>query len=808
MLVTGRVTDDKGEPVAFANVWVENTQLGTAANEEGNFSIQLAPGEHILVFRAVGYLMQQKKITLNSDPVTLQVTLPENKLELPEIVKKAGAEDPAYAIIRKTIARKDELNKEVKGYQCQVYIKGIQKLKYLPDRIMGVEVDKKQLGSLGVDSTGKGIVYLSESVSDYYFKQPDHIKEIMRSSKVSGKNNAFSYNQTGDLLFDFTDNLIKNNVHPRGLVSPLARNAFLFYRYRLLGAYYENGYLINKIAVMPKRSNDPVFQGTVYIVENLWRIHSLDLFVTKNAGIELIDTLRITQDFSPVQDSTWLLRANRFDFSAAVLGIGFGGYYISNFSGYVLNPAIVDQKRFFGNELLTIQPDANQKDSLYWEKIRPMPLTAEEKKDYVAKDSIRIIYTSPAYLDSIEAVKNRISVQKILLGGYTYRKRAKGYELSFDPLISFVQYNTVEGVALTATARYLKSKSAQSWYTIAPFVRYGIGNGHLNGKVETAFMFNRKKFSQLLLSGGKYISQYNEQEPISPVLNTSYVLLDGSNYLKIYEKLFLKAAYETELLNGWMVDGSAEWAQRDPLENTSFYSFVSAKNRKFTSNDPQPGDFEANLPTQHRAMIVQLGTHFTFGQKYSNRPDQKIVYGSRWPDFNIRYRAGIAMPGASDVQFQELRIGAKDEISLGLLGTSSYEVSAGKFLQAASLYFQDARHFNANLTLQRKPELAAFSLLDYYRYSSSSQYLEVHYEHNFGGFFLNKIPLIRKSGFREVFGFHYLTNERLPYHYEWVAGIDNIGISGFLPGLLRIDIVTAVTSGYKPVVGYRIGTRF
>jgi hypothetical protein len=53
-----------------------------------------------------------------------------------------------------------------------------------------------------------GVVYLSESETKYHFRKPNDEKEIMYSSRVSGDNKAFSFNQVSDMKFSVYENLI------------------------------------------------------------------------------------------------------------------------------------------------------------------------------------------------------------------------------------------------------------------------------------------------------------------------------------------------------------------------------------------------------------------------------------------------------------------------------------------------------------------------------------------------------------------------------------------------------------------------
>src|SRR4051812_30216976 len=131
--ITGIVKDTNGQPVPFASVYLKNTTTGTSAYVDGRYSMKLKTGEYTLHFRAVGYKQQEHIINLTDD-ISLNVTLTSESYTLENINIRANAEDPAYAIIRKTIKqRKIHLN-EVKEFSCDVYIKGVQRLRGAPKK--------------------------------------------------------------------------------------------------------------------------------------------------------------------------------------------------------------------------------------------------------------------------------------------------------------------------------------------------------------------------------------------------------------------------------------------------------------------------------------------------------------------------------------------------------------------------------------------------------------------------------------------------------------------------------------------------
>ena len=72
-------------------------------------------------------------------------------------------------------------------------------------------------------------------------------------------------------------------------------------------------------------------------------------------------------------------------------------------------------------------------------------------------------------------------------------------------------------------------------------------------------------------------------------------------------------------------------------------------------------------------------------------------------------------------------------------------------------------------------------------YSTNDKYTEIHTEHNFKGFILNKIPLLNKLNFYVVAGAKGLfTGDRKPYT-EASIGLDNIGWGKWR--FLRVDYV-------------------
>src|SRR5476651_873707 len=232
--LSGKITDDQHKAIPFASIYIKNTTKGTSANSEGEYTLQLKPGNYEVQYKAVGYHTESRKVELNADKA-VNVILNFETYQLSGVTIKAGAEDPAYAIIRKAIRKRKAHLNEVNGYTCEVYIKGLQKLLAAPKKFMGFDVQRAAREN-GLDSNRRGIVYLSESESKYSFQKPGNVHEEMISSKVSGSNRAFSFNRASDIKINFYENIQDwEGLSNRPLVSPIADNALFYYNYKYIG---------------------------------------------------------------------------------------------------------------------------------------------------------------------------------------------------------------------------------------------------------------------------------------------------------------------------------------------------------------------------------------------------------------------------------------------------------------------------------------------------------------------------------------------------------------------------------------------
>lgn len=789
--VYGKVSNSNGEGLEFASIYVENSNLGATSNEEGLYELFLRPGTYKIVFQYVGYTTQTLEVAVGSEDLLLDVTLETELFMLNDIVIREGDRDPAYAIIKQAQAkRRYYLQEEIKRYECKVYVKGLQRLHEKPDKIMGINIE--------LDT---GIVYFSESLSKLSYQAPDDYKEIMIASKVSGDNQAFSFNQATDAWLNLYENIGGKEISERGIISPIASNALLYYRYRLVGAFYEGRQLINKIQVIPRRKFAPAYSGHIYITEDTWRIHSADLQLGKGV-IEFIDSTSIQQVYQPVMlpdsSTTYLPLSQKMNFNLQGFGFKASGYFVFIYSDYEAEPTF--PKRHFNREIIRIEAEANKKEADYWEKIRPLPLSEEEKLDYQVKDSIRIIKESKPYKDSLDRKNNRLTLGKLLVFGYNHRNSYDNRNIYLQPIFRTFQFNTVEGLVTDFSLRYTKYDSLRHYWRVEPTIRYGFANQRLQAKLEVDYRFNPIKSGVISLSGGQYVEQLSRIESITPFLNSMYSLLDEQNFMKLYEKAFARLSYRREIKHGLGLFAVAEYAERREMRNHSDYRWRDVGGREYTPNFILDENIDTRFPT-NQALTLGLVLSFQFGQDYVLYPNRKVIMNDRYPNILLNYRKGIPALG-SDVDYDFLSLVIKDKLPVGMLGEGSLELDGGKFLRREQLSFVDYRHFKGNQTILSNFDFSSFQLLDYYRFSTNDWYFKAHYEHHFNGFLLNGIPFLRRLKWQTVVGGNYLYTEALGHYAELRLGIEHIF------KVLRVDFVTAWQAGETLDTRVQIGFGF
>jgi hypothetical protein len=806
--IEGTVRDADGNVLPFASILVKGTAMGVTANASGQFSINLRPGKYTLECRYVGYSSQERSIELGATDKTVNFILSVQRLALKEIIIKEGGEDPAYDIIRKAISKRPYYDQQVKEFEAQVYIKGLIRLLDFPDKILGQKIPDEDKSQIGIDSSGKGIIYLSESVTKVSMRQPDDFKLEVISSRVSGSN-GFGFDFPAFISF------YKNNVavfstqlNPRGFISPIADGALNFYKYKFLGSFFEGGSEVNVIQVIPRRDYEPLFSGVINITENDWRIFSCDLMLTKKSQLEVLDTLRISQIHVPVSNDVWRVKSQVLHFTLDQFKVKASGNFVNVYSDYNLHP--VFPKKFFDRVLIKYDTGVNKKSQSYWDRIRPVPLEPEEVEDYRTKDSAFESRQEaiPKNIDSLRKKQGHIKITQVFWSGVDriHYGNAGNYQIHFDPLLKTLQYNTVEGLAVNPSLTLSKQiPQSDTKVTFIADTRYGFNNRHINPWAGFVFSSNDsfdldKKFNRrsFFIAGGKRVSQFFKESDITGLGNSIGTLLYGRNNMKIYENYFAKAGFTKHWESGtkFLIEG--EYEDRLPIENTTDFILNKKWLSRFTPN--YPVEILSTQFSQHQAVLVHSSLSITPGQHYIQFPQSKFAIGSKYPTFTFNYTKGFKNILGSDVDYDKWAFNILGDANLGMAGSVKYNITTGGFLNNKSVFAQDYKHFYASFSHIAGEYVKSLQTSSDYQFSNASSfYTEFLFEHHSNGLLTNKIPLLKKWNWNLVEGTNAIFFHPKTKYAELFVGLENIF------KMIRIDLVAGFQNGIKPIYTYRIG---
>ncbi|GGH47118.1 hypothetical protein GCM10007423_47390 [Dyadobacter endophyticus] len=490
-------------------------------------------------------------------------------------------------------------------------------------------------------------------------------------------------------------------------------------------------------------------------------------------------------------------------------------------------------------DLRMSREDSTQVDSMatrrtmaFWDSLRTVPLTVAEVKSYTRLDSLVITHEgSEKQKDSLKASKGDTTKLKKgskfgfgdLLTGHNFRLgKESPFRLDYIGPLPGVQVNTVEGLVLNGAGLKLRhlggrkktsgksgvARNGQEW-SVGGLTRYSFGRNKLLATGVGDYGWGRNAIS---ISGGRGIAQFNGESPMHPLLNTLTTLFLEQNFIKEYQKDFLRVDFKNSQENEhFEIKASIEYADRSALPNlekTSPYRWIDWKRREFTSNIPDNSENRTDAavlppPMQaHQALTVGIAASYKPWQKYRTRSGKTSYYDDDSPKFSVNYRKGIHNAFGSDVDFDFVQIGIQHGFETGIRSKLRYKLAAGSFLNKNAVQFPDYQHFAGNrFFFQLGDPVGTFRMLDYYKYSTSKEFFEAHVLTELRQFLLTQIPWFRILGVKENFFLHYLATPDSDNYAELGYGLD-IGIR--FP--LRVEVVNNFEGFKYKSTGFRVGT--
>ena len=838
--IKGEIRDTNGEPVPYAAIFIKELTRGTTCNALGMYSLPLPAGTYTIYFRSLGYTEVSRNVTVGSSYTELIIQLPPQTYMIPEVRISASGEDPAYWIMRKTIGLANYHLNEVSSYNAEIYIKGAAILKKLPKAIA------KRIDAEGV-KVKEDEAYMLESLNEVGFQAPDNYTLRV----IASQNTLPGYADNVNPMDYINASLYQEEIE--GVISPLARTAFTYYKFEFVNTFVVGTHMVNKIRVIPKRKSQQLVTGYLYIVEDIWCLHSSDLTLGTIAG-----TLSLQQQYANVIMDAWLPVSHKIQAEIDIVGVKGTATYVSSleYKDVVLNPNLpetyfkstvqadpsgepeeeqeekaVTKEQEMINELLEkeelsnrdvaklsklmekesqveagddLQEDLNQtgtiisvaedavkNDSLYWNEMRPIPLTPEEQLTLKSRDSIIGMRSDTIPADSSRLSGRKKVTVKNLVYGRTYVRNRGRFRFTHDGLIDPEKfgYNTVDGI-------YYGQGIGINWRPDSIHI--------INSELDLSYAFMRKAplvrwdsyFLYAPMARGRtginlgYRSvDFNNQSGIPPASNMVYTLFMRQNHLKMYEQIDATIYNIIDPLHGMILQTYLNYGVVNQLENNSLFSFFyrNAEEERFTGNTPAGREVSAPELQDHKRLAVHIELEYTPKRYYIIRNHRKSYRDSKWPTFSLAYRAALPLEksGWSDYSMIEAKV--KHAFDVGLMSKLNWSIEAGAFIDTTSVHFSDYRHFKSNpLYIDMAGLEQALMFSDYYQASTKRYWAKFHTTLTSSYLLIKYLPWFSERLWQESFDLAYLYTPETPnylqlgYRLEDIFFLMDIGIyAGF-----------------------------
>ena len=855
--IRGEITDLEGEPVPFAAIYVKELTRGTTNNARGTFSLPLPKGTYTIFFRSLGYSEVTRTIEIGEEFVELNIKLPPQTYMIPEVRISASGEDPAYWIMRKTIGLANYHLHEVLKYHAEIYIKGSAIAEKIPKAIQ----KRIQVEDFNVKEDE---AYMLESYNEVWFTAPDDYE--MRV--IASQNTLPGYTDNVNPMDYINASLYQQDIE--GVISPLARNAFSHYRFEFEGTFLEGSHIINQIKVIPKRKSQQLMSGTLYIVEDIWSIHSSDLSVNTIAG-----TVYLQQLYANVIMDAWLPVSHKMSVDIDIIGVKAKATYVSSlkYSDVTLNPNLpetyftstntpkdeaaevpaenpeVSKEQEKINELLkkedlsnrdvhklsklmeketakgdpdtmdrseelnqtrtnfSVEEDALNTDSLYWNKVRPIPLTPEEHLTIRQRDSIigSPVRTTSSDTSRISSSRRKAKPLNWIALGHRYSWNQSRIRFSHGGLLDpdMLGYNTVDGLHygqdLTFnwkldSAHILRSwfKASYAFHRKAPMITW-------NWDLLYAPMARAK----VALYFSYTSSDFNRNSGIPKFTNAVYTLFLRKNYLKKYENIDITLFNRIDLTNGLVLTTGVKYEQQNQLLNHSDFSFFYRNSKEFTDNTPWTYPVDQPSLADMQKIMAHIRLDFTPRQYYYIQNGRKESRDSRWPTFSLEYRYALPVENSGWADFSVLSMDIRHSLDLGLLSTLDWTVKSGYFLNNDAIHFSDYKHFKSSpLYVDMAGLDDALMLMDYYEPSTSDYWFQAGASFSSSYLLIKFLPWFSERLWKESVGIKYLHTPQAPHYVELGYSLNEIFF------LADLGVYTAFQQGIYKGVMVKLNFRF
>ncbi len=767
--IKGVITDSlTNEPLMYITVQYEGKGVGGISNANGEYQVENRKGWDELTFSAIGYIT--KKVKLKPGTRTLNVKLQPDDILLSEVVVKPKKEkysrknNPAVEFMKKVIENKKALKLEENDYyQYQKYEKMKMSLNDVtPDKMEKGIYKKFSFFKDQVEvspKTSKMILPISikETASKTIFrKNPKSEKTIIEGMNSTGIEEFFN---TGDMLGTIlTDVFSDINIYDddirllqRRFVSPIGRGDISFYKYYLMDTLMVDKQECVHLTFVPQNPQDFGFTGHLYVVkDSTYAVKKCTMNLPKKTGVNFVENLDIVQQFEQLPDSNWVLTDDDMTVELHfVKGIqGLEVQRTTKYSDYQFAEIEPRLFRLKGNVI----KEANMlaKSDEYWAKVRQVPLTKKES-------------TMDVFMNRIEQIpgfKYVIFGAKALIENFV-ETGSKNHPSKFDfgPINTMITSNYVNGTRFRLSG--MTTGNLDPHWSLSGYGAYGTKDKKWFYSGQVAYSFNKREY--VLWEFPKhYVAfkyTYDVMSPMDKYLATDKDnLFVGWKWTTVDQMSYMRDAtltYELETNTGFSVQAMARHRNDQPAGQLQYWK----------NNGEILGQWDEKNTLVHDITTTELGVTLRYapGETFVNTKQRRVPVSLDAPTFTLSHTAGFKGVLGGEYDFNLTEASIRKRFWLGSWGKLDVTARAGAQWNTVPFPLLNLPMANLSYITQNNE---SFNLINNMEFLND-RYASLNLSYDMNGKLFNRLPLIKKLKWREMFRIRglwgTLTDKNNPY---------------------------------------------
>ncbi|EJW97294.1 hypothetical protein EVA_14613 [gut metagenome] len=750
--VSGVVTDSiTGEALPYASVILKGTTIGGATDGNGRFSFTMPDAPATLQTSYLGYESHELHIQPKGKNLRFDICLMPTGIALSEVTVKPKREkyrkkgNPAVEFVRHVIESRNENNPLNHDYFSYDHYEKMEfaKNEYVYKPKKNGKKGKFDFLQEFVDTLDNGITILPVSEKEkmqtvYYRRSPHTVKQVVKGYRSSGIDEILSSDGVRQFLGEvFREvDIFKNDIplFLQRFVSPLSAIGPNYYKYYLMDTLQVKGKPCVNLGFAPFNAETFGFTGHLYVtLDSTYFVQRAVLNVPKNINLNFVSRLTIEQEFDRTADGTRLVTKDDISVNFKLTEHTKGMYArrLNIYTHHSFLPPSENQAHVFNESapVITLQGSRRQTEA-FWEEHRPQEVV---KSDSSPTEKLM------QKLNAVPVYRVTMKTLSVLFNGYvpTHREPDKS-QFEFGPMNSTVNNNSLEGMRFrvggTTTPVFSKH------WSLDGYLAYGVDDKKLKYDALVEYSFNERKdyrmefpMHSLRLEYMYDINKLGQNYMYTSKDNMMLMIRRKKDRFISYQRL-AELTYTREHYNGIS------------------YNAILRNRREYASSHAafeRIGNDGSLMPVDHYDLTdLELRFRYAHNEKFYQTHTQRIPITFDALILNASHRMAHKGVLGSDYTFHRTDVGVQKRFWLSAFGYIDLIAKAGKVWTKVPYPLLILP--NANLTYTIQPEsYTNMNALEFI----NDEYASWDITYYMNGNLLNRLPLVKKLKWREVFCF-------------------------------------------------------